>query len=195
MGYEAYECSCAEFTLTTGGNVRSDYDGTYTLIQNPGAPANDGKPVFRHSSGSYLYYYSSSSMWYGGDDYTSGSIGLSSAATSLACPHSLNTIELYNGNWIQDTLSIVCPPPNLGGCPGAWTVNGSYGAGARVAKDNIVYECKTYPFSAHCPQMGYEPGVAWGTLEYWMLAWQVVGICSGTSSPPTSGRATPWAIS
>merc|ERR1711966_400345 len=72
------------------------------------------------------------------------------------------------------------PPgtPNLGSCPGAWTVNGAYGAGARVAKNNVVYQCKGTIMGLHCPKAGYEPGVVWGRLDYWTLAWDVAGICS-----------------
>merc|ERR1711966_586553 len=71
------------------------------------------------------------------------------------------------------------PPgtPNLGGCPGAWTVNGAYGAGARVAKNNVVYQCKGTIMGLHCPKAGYEPGVVWGRLDYWTLAWDVAGTC------------------
>jgi len=74
------------------------------------------------------------------------------------------------------------PPgtPNLGGCPGAWTVNGAYGAGARVAKDTVIYQCKGTPSGRHCPQAGYEPGVLWGRMDFWTFAWDVVGICSDT---------------
>ena len=81
------------------------------------------------------------------------------------------------------------PPgtPNLGSCHGAWTINGAYGAGARVAKCNGVYQCKGTTTGLQCPQAGYEPGVAQGRLDFWMYVWDPVGICSGTSPvlPPT----------
>jgi hypothetical protein len=79
---------------------------------------------------------------------------------------------------------------NLDGCPEEFVSGNTYEAGDKVAVLNVagasgdfgkVYECKAYPFSAHCGQVGYEPGTEDGKD-----AWKYDGGCTGTLTPTTS---------
>jgi hypothetical protein len=53
-----------------------------------------------------------------------------------------------------------------------WQVT-TYSGGTRVQNNDKIYECKPYPFSGWCGQVGYEPGA---TL-YWQDAWILIGPC------------------
>ena len=48
MGYPNYDCPCSEVIL-----AGTSYDDTYSLIPNPGSGDNNGRPVYRASSGKY----------------------------------------------------------------------------------------------------------------------------------------------
>src|SRR6266542_2984885 len=58
-----------------------------------------------------------------------------------------------------------------------WTVK-TYVGGDRVQNHAVAYECKPFPFSGWCGQIGYEPGVA----AAWADAWIRVDDCGGTST-------------
>jgi hypothetical protein len=79
---------------------------------------------------------------------------------------------------------------DAGGCPGDYSSGADYEEGDKVSKMGLVYQCKSWPSSGHCPQAGYEPGVSVGSgsqiTEYWKDAWMVVGYCSGTIAPTSS---------
>ena len=49
---------------------------------------------------------------------------------------------------------------DAGGCPGEYSTGDDYEEGDKVAKDNFLYQCKSWPASAHYSQAGYEPGTS-----------------------------------
>ena len=67
----------------------------------------------------------------------------------------------------------------LGPCPGSFVILSSYGMGAQVQADGIVYECIS---DYDCSGFAFEPGSSFGL---WHEKWEVVGSCSG-STPPTT---------
>jgi len=79
---------------------------------------------------------------------------------------------------------------DAGGCPNIYSSGDDYEEGDKVSKEGFVYQCKSWPQSAHCSQAGYEPGTSIDggakKLEYWKDAWLVVGYCSGSITPTTS---------
>lgn len=82
---------------------------------------------------------------------------------------------------------------NIGACPEEWvekfTDSGdAYEEGDIVSTSKgMVYECKAWPFSAHCGQAGYKPEDAdASTAGAWKDAWQIKGYCSGSMGPTSS---------
>jgi hypothetical protein len=78
----------------------------------------------------------------------------------------------------DDALDVIPASVNLifvGGCPEEYS-RATYQAGEKVAVDNVVYECKSWPSSLNCGREGYEPG---GDMED--LAWIRLGYCDGKS--------------
>jgi hypothetical protein len=63
------------------------------------------------------------------------------------------------------------PASDCGTLP-QWQV-GSYEGGDHVRHGSTEYECKPYPYSGWCGQLGYEPGVA----PSWPDAWILIGPC------------------
>lgn len=60
-----------------------------------------------------------------------------------------------------------------------WTVK-SYSGGDRVKHGGSVYECRAWPYSGWCGEVGYEPGVT----IHWQNAWLLIDTCSsGTGGP------------
>jgi len=81
---------------------------------------------------------------------------------------------------------------NFGGCPEAWVAEDfKYEEGDKVSDGKFVYQCKAWPFSRHCGQMGYEPDTNPATPLAWKDAWTVVGYCEGSGAPTTSPVFTP----
>jgi hypothetical protein len=70
---------------------------------------------------------------------------------------------------------------DAGGCPPEFDESATYEAGDKVEMNGLVYECKSWPESAHCSQTGFEPAG-----EYSKEAWTVLGHCDGTIAPTTS---------
>ncbi len=54
-----------------------------------------------------------------------------------------------------------------------WTVK-SYSGGDRVKHGGSVYECRAWPYSGWCGEVGYEPGVT----IHWQNAWLLIDTCS-----------------
>ena len=102
MGYPDYNCPCSEFALA-GTSV----DGTYSLIQNPENGANDGKLVYQHSSGRYMYFFSSYGKWVVGSDYKSGSANLIGKSSTVECPTELTDWSVT----CSTPLPPASPPP------------------------------------------------------------------------------------
>ena len=67
----------------------------------------------------------------------------------------------------------------LGPCPDSFVIQSSYGMGAQVQADGIVYECTS---DYDCGGFAFEPGSSYGL---WQEKWEVVGSCSGSTSPTT----------
>ncbi len=84
------------------------------------------------------------------------------------------------------TVAPSTAPGPLPGCPELFAPSGAYLAGSRVSRaaaaDPAVvrmYECKGWPFTPYCTQVGFEPGSGDG-----YMAWRDLGQCSGTTAPP-----------
>eukprot|EP00964_Phaeocystis_antarctica_P121384 scaffold85046_cov54-Phaeocystis_antarctica.AAC.1 len=108
MGYPDYNCPCSEFALA-GTSV----DGTYSLIQNPGNGANDGKLVYQHSSGRYMYFFSNYGRWVVGSDYKSGSAYLIGKSSTVDCPTELTDWSVTCSAPLPPTLPASPSPPPL----------------------------------------------------------------------------------
>jgi hypothetical protein len=79
---------------------------------------------------------------------------------------------------------VVLPP--VGGCADEWVVGGDYEEGDRVSANGLVFECKAWPFGAHCPQAGYRPLGSTIYPDLWKLSWKTIGHCEGTIAPSAS---------
>ena len=67
---------------------------------------------------------------------------------------------------------------DAGGCPDEFVSGTTYEEGDKVALNNIVYKCRSWPNSAWCSMNGYEPDrVNSGD------AWTWLGFCTGTIAP------------
>ncbi|KAL7523545.1 hypothetical protein ACHAXR_000230, partial [Thalassiosira sp. AJA248-18] len=73
----------------------------------------------------------------------------------------------------------------------SWSWGVTYEAGDTVSVNNLVYQCKEWPFSSHCSQQGYEPMINLATPGAWKDAWTVIGYCEGTSTPTLSPSFDP----
>ncbi|KAL7464842.1 hypothetical protein ACHAXS_005171, partial [Conticribra weissflogii] len=85
------------------------------------------------------------------------------------------------------------PSKNLGDCPEEIRVGNYYVEGDRVSKDEIVYECRAWPYSGFCGEVGYEPqSKVYG--DAWKQAWMEVGWCTSyhslTHRTPTTTTTT-----
>eukprot|EP00964_Phaeocystis_antarctica_P017090 scaffold9422_cov56-Phaeocystis_antarctica.AAC.1 len=94
MDYPDYDCPCSEIAL-----AGTDFDGRYSLIQNPGDNPDAGRTIYQAISGKYLYSLWNQ-YWLVGDDYTSSSPWRYTEST-VDCP-----TELSTGGW-----SATCAPP------------------------------------------------------------------------------------
>ena len=111
MGYSNYNCPCSDITFATGGSVSRYYDGTYTLIRNPGSSINGGKPVYQRTSTTPAFYIYSwgSSTWLIGKDYTN-SYHYVVSDSSTNCPTDLTYARTVCGRNCErgDTLRVTC---------------------------------------------------------------------------------------
>jgi len=89
---------------------------------------------------------------------------------------------------LHDTQVTAPVPPNLGVCPTPYSL-GVPQQGDIVSNNGVVYQCKFSVSGLHCPQAGYEPGVAHSHdvngLPLWSYVWDVLGTCSGSAPAPT----------
>ena len=85
--------------------------------------------------------------------------------------------------------------PFVGRCPAqinkTTAVTHHYEPGERVSKGLIVFECKTWPNSLFCSQIAFTPDID-SKSDSWKQAWEVVGHCMDTSSPPEDGCPDAW---
>src|SRR6266496_2985398 len=63
-----------------------------------------------------------------------------------------------------------------------WAV-GTYSGGDRVQNNGVLYECKPFPFSGWCGQIGYQPGVD----PAWSDAWTRIDDCATSSGTGGTG--------
>jgi hypothetical protein len=88
---------------------------------------------------------------------------------------------------IGPSTSPTFPPGTLiiNGCPAEYNSasnsNKNYKASDQVARANVVYECREFPYSGYCNQEGFAPGD-----QYGYMAWNRLGPCDGTKSPTIS---------
>jgi hypothetical protein len=85
------------------------------------------------------------------------------------------------GTIAPTTAPVYVTLADAGGCPPEFDESATYEAGDKVEVNGLVYECKSFPKSAHCSQNGFEPAG-----EYSKEAWTVLGHCDGTIAPTTS---------
>merc|ERR1719424_2151238 len=85
MGYPDYGCPCSEVTFA--GGTYPQFDGVYSLIQNPEDSINNGKPVYQHSSGTYLY--STQSTFWGLGPNSAAAGFYQSTQSAVDCPTEL----------------------------------------------------------------------------------------------------------
>ena len=67
------------------------------------------------------------------------------------------------GSILPSTSPVYMSIADAGGCPGAFDGRAVYEEGNKIAKDGLVYECKSYPASGYCSHVGYEPGTSIGS--------------------------------
>jgi hypothetical protein len=112
-------------------------------------------------------------LWCGSDAYKPGdSVHWETAWTLLGS---------CEGTIAPTTAPVYVTLADAGGCPPEFDESTTYEAGDKVEMNGIVYECKSWPESAHCSQTGFEPAG-----EYSKEAWTVLGHCDGTIAPTTS---------
>jgi len=88
--------------------------------------------------------------------------------------------EIYQPSASPTTSSPTQQPlAFLGPCPDSFVILSSYGMGAQIQVDGIVYECTS---DYDCSGFAFEPGSSFGL---WQEKWEVVGSCSGSTSPTT----------
>lgn len=78
---------------------------------------------------------------------------------------------------------------DMGGCPEEWSAQ-TYEEGDKVSSNDLVFQCKAWPQSAHCGQAGYEPDTL-ATSAAWRDAWTIVGHCNGSIGPTASPSVDP----
>jgi len=81
-------------------------------------------------------------------------------------------------------------PVNAVGCPEEFSSGEDYEEGDRIARNGLIYQCKSGPASRHCSQDGFEPGISlesgMQSAEHWREAWSITGYCRGTIAPTSS---------
>jgi len=88
--------------------------------------------------------------------------------------------EIYQPSASPTTSSPTQQPlAFLGPCPDSFVILSSYGMGAQIQVNGIVYECTS---DYDCSGFAFEPGSSFGL---WQEKWEVVGSCSGSTSPTT----------
>ena len=70
---------------------------------------------------------------------------------------------------------------DAGGCPDAFDSEATYEEGSKVMMNGLVYKCRTWPNSAYCSMLGYEPDSV-NSAD----AWELLGYCDGSMSPTAS---------
>jgi len=78
----------------------------------------------------------------------------------------------------------------LDGCPAEYSASTTdYEAGDQVSviisttpKRTLMYECRTWPNTGYCNQVGFSPAVT--KFDY--MGWELLGACSGTIAPTVS---------
>lgn len=75
----------------------------------------------------------------------------------------------------------------MGACPDGWVAGANnYDEGDRVSANELVFQCKAFPFSGWCGQNGYEPLADNATPDAWRDAWTLLGYCSGSIGPTSA---------
>mmetsp|Transcript_3382 Transcript_3382/g.6143 ORF Transcript_3382/g.6143 Transcript_3382/m.6143 type:complete len:657 (+) Transcript_3382:92-2062(+) len=99
-----------------------------------------------------------------------------------------------SGSITPTTSPVYVSLPNMGGCPDTWSTKSAADAfeeGDRVSSGGLVYQCKSWPYSGHCGQAGYEPNVDPATPDAWKDAWTAVGYCMGSMGPTSAPSFDP----
>ena len=105
-------------------------------------------------------------LWCGSDAYKPGdSVHWETAWTLLGS---------CEGTIAPTTAPVYVTLADAGGCPPEFDESATYEAGDKVEMNGIIYECKSWPESAHCSRAGFEPAG-----EYSKEAWTVLGHCEG----------------
>ena len=117
-------CDTIAVTLTGAAALskQSGRVGTYTVLAGR---TQDGRAVYQQQQGGsdYLYYWSASSDWKVGSDYTTRSAGLTSRSDRAShCPEDAGTWKYYGASgWKSDGVDVTCNmspwPPNLAPLP------------------------------------------------------------------------------
>lgn len=96
-----------------------------------------------------------------------------------------SVVGYCSGTIAPTTAPVFVSLPDVGGCPEEWSAK-NYEENDRISSMGLVYSCKSWPFSSHCGQMGYDPNMNSATPSAWKDAWAVVGHCSGSIAPTSA---------
>ena len=91
---------------------------------------------------------------------------------------------------IVSSLSPDIAAQPLAGCPAAWEAGTTYDAGEMVSNGQTIFKCKTYPMSLYCSQDAYKPNPT-SPVDYYTLAWETIGPCTGTKASPPDDSTKP----
>jgi hypothetical protein len=110
--------------------------------------------------------------------FPAGGSGSNQCLDGTAAPHTVT------GNVGTDTCSDGGGGGGSGACDGVsqWIVGTRYSEGDEVQSAGAKYRCRAWPYSGHCGQAGYQPGVD----PAWPDAWVKVSDCD--CAPRCDGR-------
>ena len=106
--------------------------------------------------------------------YDDGSLPSIPPAGIVAHDDTTGSGPIASSTGISDSACYKYHPAQFIGCPPAFDSSSTYEAGDKVEVNDLAYECKSWPESAHCSQTGFEPDGAESSS-----AWTVLGHCEG----------------
>ena len=110
-GSSALECACdtISIVLTGSASARQGWKaGEYTMY----SASQDGRAVYKQTSGTNYIYRSQNGYWMADDDYTTSSGGLATTSYSTAlCPEAVgDSWQYYDGSWVSGGVQVQCAP-------------------------------------------------------------------------------------
>jgi len=148
-GSEAQACPAVVELSGAEATEQGERMGTYLLTSEVPTQHQEGRPIYQHSNGQYLYYWAEFKMWRVGDSFDAAAAGLTSEASGAACPEDAGAWRVYSGGaWAAVSTVAVreVGALSMGALP---SLSRSKASASRLSGSNISSGPRKTPVGAH----------------------------------------------